>query len=160
MAIPPANSKENTMLTRHTLLRSALVVTLTLAGCGSMRPSQKNDFYQAAMSGAQEVPAASTPARGTAEVELNRATLELSWKVTYQGLTGPASAAHIHGPAAAGSNAGVVVPFTNVTAQPIQGKTTITPAQAADLAAGRWYVNVHTAQYPGGEIRGQLQMRQ
>ena len=151
------------MLTRQTLLRSALasgIVALTLAGCGGIRPSQKNDIYQANMSGSQEVPPASTAGTGTAEVQLNRATLELSWKVTYQGLTGPASAGHIHGPAAAGSNAGVVVPFTNVTLQPIQGKTTLTPAQAADLAAGRWYVNIHTAQHPGGEIRGQLQMRQ
>jgi len=36
----------------------------------------------------------------------------------------------------------------------------LTPAQAADLLAGRWYVNIHTARYPGGEIRAQVTPRQ
>lgn len=71
------------------------------------------------------------------------------------GLSGPATAAHFHGPASAGANAGVVVPFANA-ASPIEGQATITAAQAADLMAGRWYANIHTAANPGGEIRGQM----
>jgi hypothetical protein len=63
--------------------------------------------------------------------------------------------AHFHGPAAAGANAGVVLPFAN-PASPIEGQATLTPAQAADLSAGKWYANVHTAANPGGEIRGQM----
>jgi hypothetical protein len=70
-------------------------------------------------------------------------------------LTGPASAAHFHGPAVAGSNAGVVIPFASA-ASPIEGQATLTPLQVADLMAGKWYANVHTATNKGGEIRGQM----
>jgi hypothetical protein len=64
-------------------------------------------------------------------------------------------AAHIHGPAEPGANAPPVVPFANA-ASPITGTATLTDVQAADLAAGKWYVNVHTAANRGGEIRGQI----
>jgi hypothetical protein len=80
----------------------------------------------------------------------------LTWTVTYEGLTGPATAAHFHGPAAAGANAPPVVPIKGNLASPITGSATLTDAQAADLSAGNWYFNVHTAKYPDGEIRGQL----
>jgi hypothetical protein len=125
-----------------------------------MRPSQKTDIYEAAMAGSQEVPPVTTAGNGMAEVQLDTQSSKLSWKVTYSGLSGPAVAGHIHGPAAAGTNAGVLIPFTNVAAQPITGETTVTAQQIADLAAGRWYVNIHTPAHPGGEIRGQLNRRQ
>ena len=152
------------MMTRQTILRTtvaASLLALGLAGCGQMRPSQKMDIFEATLSGSQEVPPNTSPARGTAEVQVNTNTNTLSWKVTYSGLSGPATGGHIHGPAAPGANAGVLVPFTgNLDAQPVQGQAQITPAQMGDLAAGMWYVNIHTAQSPGGEIRGQLRRRQ
>ena len=152
------------MMTRHTVLRTACaagLVAIAVAGCGQMRPSQKMDIYEATLTGAQEVPPATSPGRGTAEIQYNSNTNMLTWKVTYSGLTGPATGAHIHGPASPTANAGILVPFgANLTAQPIQGQATITQAQFGDLAAGLWYVNVHTAQFPGGEIRGQLRRRQ
>lgn len=152
------------MMTRHTLLRTSLAATvlaLAVAGCGQMRPSQKIDIYEASLSGGQEVPPNSSGARGMAEVQLNTNTNVLTWKVTYNGLSGPATGGHIHGPAAPNANAGVVVPFSgNLNAMPVQGSATITPTQFGDLAAGLWYVNIHTAQFPGGEIRGQLRKRQ
>lgn len=151
------------MMTRHTVVRTALaasLVALAVAGCGQMRPSQKMDIYEASLGGAQEVPPANTAGTGMAEIQLNTNTNVLTWKVTYTGLTGPATAAHIHGPAGPGANAGVVIPFPGANANPIVGQTTITPAQYGDLAAGLWYVNVHTAANPGGEIRGQLRRRQ
>jgi hypothetical protein len=55
-----------------------------------------------------------------------------------------------------GENAGVVVPMTGSLTSPIRGKATLTAAQAADLMAGKWYVNLHTAANPNGEIRGQF----
>ena len=72
------------------------------------------------------------------------------------GLSGPATAAHFHGPAEAGKNAGVEVPIPNAGTSPVEGSATLTEAQAADLTGGKLYVNVHTAANPGGEIRGQV----
>jgi hypothetical protein len=160
---PSGNQGEKSMMNRHTVLRTAFaasLVALAVAGCGQMRPSQKMDIYEAALSGTQEVPPAATTASGQAEVQYNENTGMISWKVTYTGLSGPGTAAHIHGPAAPGANAGVVVPFgANVTAQPLTGEAKLTPTQYGDLAAGLYYVNIHSAKFPGGEIRGQLRKR-
>jgi CHRD domain-containing protein len=87
---------------------------------------------------------------------LDTASKTLTWTVTYSGLGGPATAAHIHGPAAPGANAGVLVPFNGDLASPIKGSATLTDAQISDLEAGKWYVNIHTAANKSGEIRGQL----
>jgi hypothetical protein len=118
--------------------------------------------YTATLMPSEEVPpAANSKGQGTAEVSIDPKTNELSYTISYKGLTGPATMAHIHGPASPGSNAGVVVPFPGVTggAEKASGKAKLTQAQYGDLAAGLYYVNVHTAQYPGGEIRGQLRKR-
>lgn len=93
--------------------------------------------------------------KGTGSFTYDPATHTLTYNVTYEGLTGPASAAHIHGPADPGANAGPVIPFP-AAASPITGTATLTDAQAAELAAGKYYVNVHTAANRGGEIRGQI----
>ena len=111
--------------------------------------------FRAMLSGTQEVPPNDTKGTGTATATLDTATKEFTYTVNYSGLTGPATAAHFHGPAAPGMNAGPVVPL-NPPAGPIMGKATLTDAQVADLRAGRWYVNVHTAAHPPGEIRGQV----
>jgi len=146
------------MASRQSFLRIALAtgfVAFGLAGCGSMQPSNV-DEYRASLNGTQEVPPTGSSATGAAELRFNRDTRVLSWKVTYSGLSGPATAGHIHGPAAAGQNAGVSVPFSNVNTQPVAGEATLTAQQAADLAAGRMYINIHSARNPGGEIRGQV----
>jgi hypothetical protein len=80
----------------------------------------------------------------------------LTYTITFNALSGPATAAHFHGPAAEGANAGVAVAIGKDPASPVTGTATLTDAQIADLEAGKWYVNVHTAANPGGEIRGQL----
>jgi hypothetical protein len=79
--------------------------------------------------------------------------------VTFSGLSSDASMAHFHGPAATGKNAGVLIWISkqgSAPASPITGETTLTPEQAQQFAAGDWYVNVHTKEHPGGEIRGQV----
>jgi hypothetical protein len=111
---------------------------------------------KANLTGAQEVPAKTTTGKGEALATLDTATKLLSYTVEYLDLSGPATAAHIHGPAAAGANAGVLVPFASA-ASPISGSATLTDAQVTDLMAGKMYVNVHTAANPAGEIRGQLE---
>ncbi len=113
-------------------------------------------MMKAALDGASEVPANTTAGKGMADVAYDTDSKMLTWKVTYSGLTGPATAGHFHGPAEPGKNAGVAVPLANIAASPVEGSTTLTEAQAADLMAGKYYVNVHTAANPGGEIRGQV----
>jgi CHRD domain len=109
------------------------------------------------LKGADEVPANTTKGTGKVTASLDTATKVFSYKVTYSGLTGPATMAHFHGPAAPGANAPPVVPVPmTALANPMKGTATLTDAQIADLEAGNWYFNIHTAANPGGEIRGQL----
>ena len=114
------------------------------------------DKMKAALDGKSEVPANASAGSGTAELDYDPASKKLSWKLTYSGLSGPATAAHFHGPAETGKNAGVAVAIPNATSSPVEGSATLTDAQAADLVAGKYYINIHTAANPGGEIRGQV----
>ena len=104
-----------------------------------------------------EVPPKDSAGTGTLTATLNTETNELTYHIEFSGLTGPAVAAHFHGPAAEGVNAKPQLPIkgTPVTS-PIDGKATLTAEQAKDLVDGKWYFNLHTAANPGGEIRGQL----
>jgi len=112
--------------------------------------------YTGTLAGAAEVPPVAGTAGGSATVTLDPATKEITYKVTYTGLSGAAAAAHIHCGAAAGANSGVAVAFPKADS-PISGSATLTDAQMADLQAGKCYVNVHTAANKGGEVRAQLQ---
>ena len=107
------------------------------------------------LTSAAEVPPNTSPGKGTADVTYDTASKMLTWKVTYSGLTGPATMAHFHGPAAAGKNAAVLIPFKDA-ASGAEGSATLTDAQAADLIAGKMYINIHTEANKGGEIRGQV----
>jgi hypothetical protein len=111
--------------------------------------------FKAELKGSSEVPPNQSAGTGEVTATFDSDSKKLSWKGTYSGLSGPATAAHFHGPAEAGKNAGVAVPITPNTS-PLEGSATLTDAQAADLQAGKWYVNIHTAANPGGEVRGQL----
>src|SRR5947207_7533951 len=114
------------------------------------------DKMKATLDGKSEVPPNTSAGKGTADLDYDAASKKLSWKVTYSGLSGPATAAHFHGPAAAGANAGVAVAIPNAAASPVEGSATLTDAQAADLVAGKYYINIHTAANPGREIRRQV----
>lgn len=113
--------------------------------------------YNATLNAAAEVPAGTSSGTGSAAVAVDPETRAVSWTVEYSGLTGPAMAAHIHCGALPGANAGVAVNLGHELASPIKGSGTMTPAQYADLTAGKCYVNIHTAANKGGEIRGQLE---
>jgi hypothetical protein len=138
-------------------MRSLLlaVSALALVAGAAHAETQK---YMAMMKGASEVPANDTAGTGMAMATLDTATKVLTYTVTYSGLTGSATAAHFHGPAAPGANAPPTVPMTSL-ASPIKGTATLTDAQVADLQAGKWYFNVHTAAHAPGEIRGQVMMQ-
>jgi len=121
-----------------------------------IRPAQAETItLKADLKGANEVPPNASPATGKAEAKFDSVTRVLTWTVTYADLSGPALGAHFHGPSEAGKNAGIVLPFKTVQS-PIEGTATLTEGQAADLLAGKWYANIHTAANPGGELRGQM----
>ena len=130
----------------------AAAVLLAAAPAGA-----KTLHFATSLKGADEVPANDTKGTGKVTATLNTADKKLTYTVTYKGLTGPATMAHFHGPAAPGADAPPVVPVpTSALANPMRGSATLTDAQIADLEAGKWYFNIHTAKNPGGEIRGQL----
>jgi hypothetical protein len=134
-----------------------LAVTAALGGCDMMSSSPKTEAFHATLTAAQEGSQIKSNGTGTGEFVLDPATKQLSWTVTYANLTGDATAAHIHGPAAPGAQAGVVVNLAPGGIQnPIKGVTTLSDAQIADLEGGKYYVNVHTVENKGGEIRGQI----
>ena len=125
---------------------------LAVAGCGMM--DKMTGTMSVPLSGASEVPPNASTGSGTAKIELEGNALK--WTVTYSGTTGPVTAGHFHGPAPAGANAGVVLPFSGSMASPIVGQAQLTAAQVEQLKQGLWYVNLHTAAHPGGELRGQV----
>ena len=133
-----------------TLLTTAALLALTPAAFAA------SETYTADLKAANEVPANTSKGSGTLTATYDTASKKLTYTATYKDLSGPATAAHFHGPADAKTNAGVVVPTKDMTPGTLKGEATLTDAQAADLEAGKWYFNIHTAANPGGEIRGQL----
>ncbi len=111
------------------------------------------DYYSVALDGAQEVPPTPTAGRGWGVVRYDPATTNIRIFVYYEGLTGPPVAAHLHqGPV--GVNGPIVV-FLNPTAPNVfTASQAIPQAVATALAANGTYINVHTAAFGGGEIRG------
>ncbi|CAH2603557.1 CHRD domain-containing protein [Rhodovastum atsumiense] len=133
------------------LLAAAIAATLLCAGAQA-----ETIRFNTTMNGQAEVPPKAGSGAGTVQATLDTATHRLDYTATWSGLSGPATAAHFHGPAGPEANAGVVVPWGANPTSPFTGNATLTEPQQADLLAGRWYANVHTAQNPAGEIRGQM----
>lgn len=117
---------------------------------------------EATIDGAQANAGAGTGSSGTgfATMTLDDVSNVFDWDISWSGLTGNESVMHFHGPASPNQNAGVQVNFGGIsgTTSPSIGSTTITGAQATDLLAGLWYINIHTDLFPAGEIRGQVQV--
>ena len=134
----------------RTNLAFAGLAALALSACAQPMT------FQAPMAAAYEVPGNASRGVGGVTATVWPSTMAMTYTAEYKDLTGPATAAHFHGPAAPGANAGVAIGSTPPLASPIKGGATLTAAQFADLQAGKYYYNVHTAANPGGEIRGQM----
>ncbi|MCK1491423.1 CHRD domain-containing protein [Bradyrhizobium sp. 180] len=132
------------------------VIAMSMLAAAAVAGPASAEKLKATLDAKSEVPATTSSGTGTADLDYDAASKKLSWTVTYSGLSGPATAAHFHGPAEAGKNAGVAVAIPNATSSPVKGEATLTEAQAADLLGGKYYINIHTAANPGGEIRGQV----
>ena len=133
-----------------------MLATLALGATIALTGSALAEKMKVTLDSKSEVPPNTSAGTGTADVDYDAASKKLTWKLTYSGLSGPATGAHFHGPAEAGKNAGVKVAIPNATSSPAEGSAILTDEQAADLTAGKYYINVHTAANPGGEIRGQV----
>lgn len=133
----------------------AAAALMSLAPLSAMA---KTVHFASTLTAAQEVPPHDTNGKGTLKAKYDTKSKAFDYDITYSDLTGPATAAHFHGPAAPKENAKPVVPIaSDALASPIKGHVVLTQAQADDLLAGKWYFNVHTAANPGGEIRGQVE---
>ncbi len=102
----------------------------------------------------QEVPANGSPARGFGLYNIDTVNDTLSYYIAYGGLTAAETAAHFHGVARHGQNAGVLFPLP--AGSPKVGVWNYPAAQEANILNGLLYTNIHTAANPGGEIRGQM----
>jgi hypothetical protein len=118
---------------------------------------------KAELKGSNEVNPNDSKGTGTFTATYDTDSKKLTWKGKYSGLSGPARMAHFHGPIEPnwqqpqpfGDVADVTVIIPEFTS-PFEGSATLTDAQAAELLAGKWYVNIHTDAYPAGEVRGQV----
>ena len=119
---------------------------------------------QATLTGAGEVPSNDSPAKGLMEGTFDTDTNTLTWTVTYSGLSSAPIGAHFHGPVSylgltPEENAPIQVGTPGDLASPFHGVAKIDAAQAKDLKDGRWYFNVHSKNFPAGEIRGPIVRR-
>jgi len=116
----------------------------------------------APLDGSQEVPPVITDGTGSAVITFDSTSNRLSWSILFSGLFGPATAAHFHGPALAGANAGVQVNIGELSGltSPMNGSAILTPEQASSLLEGSMYINIHSESNTGGEIRGQVSCEQ
>ena len=136
----------------HKFATAAAVAILLSAGAAQAEIVH----FSATLTGAGENPANASQGKGELSAELETVEHVLVYRASYSGLSGAPTMAHFHGPANPGANAPPVVVVKDPTT-PISGTAILTPAQQADLLAGKWYFNVHTQANPGGEIRGQVQ---
>ena len=133
-------------------IASALVCAAALALATPALAEMVN--FKANMSPSEEVPPTNSKGSGTVTATYDTSSKKLTWKGSYSGLTGPATAAHFH-TGEKGKNGAVTIPIAPATS-PMEGSATLNDQQASDLMAGKLYANVHTAENKGGEIRGQL----
>ena len=139
-----------------TIVRSTLTGLLIAAGLAVSPALAETMSFKADLKGSNEVPPVNTPGNGTLTTTYDTASKKLSWRGSVSGLTGNPTAAHFHGPAEPGKNAGVLIPAPGVANGNFEGSTTLTDDQAKALTAGQTYFNIHTAANPGGELRGQV----
>lgn len=155
MAVFKQRIKETIVKTLMRMAVLVLILTMPTWSQAAIIP------LSATLDSAQEVPPNASPGTGVGVLAYNDVSNQLNWNITFAGLTAGATAAHFHGPAAPGVNAGVQVSiplglFAGLTSGNLVGMATITETQESQLLSELWYINIHTSAFPGGEIRGQV----
>jgi predicted secreted protein with PEFG-CTERM motif len=146
----------------HLKMLVVLIGSVLLIGMisSNARPAYASIFTctASAVDPSQEVPPVDSEGFGSASMTFDSESNELSWNIEFSDLSGNPTAAHFHGPAAIGSNAGVQVNIGEVSglSSPMVGSTVLTSEQSSFLLDGQMYINIHTELNPDGEIRGQV----
>ena len=149
------------MLKIRSVYRAAFVTAVAVASSTS---AQAQTSFVSFLNGAQEAPTPRvTPAFGNGTVLLNAARTQITINLTFQGLLAPISIAHIHN-GAFGVGGPVILDIRDLITTSnmgmagtiVNGTLSVTAAQADVLLAGNGYFNIHTSLFPGGEIRGQI----
>lgn len=143
------------MLERKASVIKAVMLLGLIGGCHSPAAFAETVVLKAALSSLAEVPPLESAGTGQGKFTYDTVSKVLSYTVTYRGLTGSATASHVHGPAPESANADIVRTFP-VPESPISGKAVLTDEQATELLGGRLYVDVHTDANTTGEVRGQI----
>ncbi len=143
------------------MLRALCLAALLAVGLSGRAPvAQAADddiVFTARLSDEDQSIPTESPGEGFAEVRLERATLKITWKITYKGLTSAPTEAGLYGPENVGGNAGQFVNLaTTGLASPLVGSKVVSDGEFQYLITGRVYVNIHSKRYPQGELRGQL----
>jgi hypothetical protein len=165
-------------LIRLTALTSlVLAFAIFFVSCEKIAEEKKTTDYEKKgiiMTGSNEVPGTTSTALGLMDVTYSKETRTLTWAVTWSGLTGPVTLMHIHGLAPKGYSAPPVqniiaganaIFLPNATTFPATGKLSGTMlvdgvvVKEMDLLNGMYYMNIHTAAWPNGEIRGQIEFQ-
>lgn len=137
---------------------------MTLSSCDKDDDDIPNSRYKLSgdANGAQEVPPVTTPGTGTLSGTYDTTSKSLIYTITWTGISGDATVAHFHGPASPGETAPPMQDIT-ITSNGTAGTATDTVTASAELhtalLAGRVYYNIHTADWPNGEIRGQVVLK-
>src|SRR5213595_3160795 len=132
------------------------VLVLTTLGISTPTAFAETVNLKGSLNASQSVPPTNSNGTGNLQATYDTATKQLTYTVTYSGLTGNATAAHFHGPADPDKTAGVVVPVQGSVASPIKGTATMTAAKSSGLFAAKWNLNYHFQANRPGEIRGQV----
>src|SRR5215468_11180621 len=137
------------------------LIVLSGSGCSFYlgEPNVPRTDFRASLNGSNEVPPTQSRGSGYFEAVYRPSTKVLEYRLNLVGLSSPVTMSYLHGPASPGENADKVAPI-NIPlyyySSGVWDGVTLTEQQAAEVLAGRWYVNVMTTDYPDGEIRGQI----
>lgn len=142
-------------LRKFTVLMMAAALVTGMQSCKIEGPDQDDVVkYQSTIDSKNTIPRTTSSAQGSASLEYNKTTRMLTYSITYQGLA--PIAGHIHKAQPAWETGPVVIPFTNVGTSPITGSVKLDNELETLLRLGNLYINLHTKEYPDGEIRGQV----
>ncbi len=136
------------------------LAALALAGCHlsyMSDPAGPKPAFKASLNAANEAPPTGSAGYGVMEARYMPTMQTLEWKLYFGRLSGPVQYAFLQGPDGAGNERADIVPINPPFESNVQfGSATLSEQQAADLLAGKWSVEIRTAQFPAGEIRGPL----